>query len=301
MIHLVTSINRHLYERHLGRFFAASGHVDGYDDEHAAYLLALDPDGDVGIGVRLRPTAHGSILANRFARLIGLDRALLDASGTLEVSHFVGGFQDREDRCRGELGLAILEAAQLLGASGIVGTVHLAQWALLDSCGWRVGLLGVPMPGPDGTMVAFKAGASADDVGAMREAWAIERALIYLDDEITDGLPVELVGGHADEWGRLTVDERRVRLIGRQIAESLPGSSAVASCKTDRGALEETLLILDTIINQQMLQRLDNDLRQQGAITLLSIAQNRLRAQLARSELPLSAGDVDLPAFRSTH
>lgn len=75
MIHAVSLANQHLYARQLDQMFRmrhayyVEGHgwadltstdgkeTDEFDDEHAIYLMSLDPFGDVAASVRLNPTS----------------------------------------------------------------------------------------------------------------------------------------------------------------------------------------------------------------------------------------------------
>lgn len=304
MIHLVTSTNRHLYDYQLEQFRARCGRGDDcHDDDDVVHLVGVDAGGDLAAGVRLRPTLQRSIIADRLPDLAATDRARLHRVSTLEASRLIltchGSHDDR--RARAELGVAMLEAAQLLGASRIVGIVHLAQWPMLDSSGWRITPLGTPMPDRRGNRIAFEIGVSPDDLQAMRDAWAIERALIYLDDQATGRLPIKLVGRHADELARLADAGGSGRLVGRQLVEAPVRWSPGAARDADRGTMEEVLQILDAIIDQEMLQRPDSDVRQQGAIMLLSVARSRLRMHLAMADAPPSLAELVTPMSRSTH
>src|SRR5688572_10124472 len=84
MIHAVSAVNMHLYARQIDQMFRmrhafyVEGHgwsglisqdgreTDEFDDEHAVYLMSIDPFGEVAASVRLNPTL-GPTLLSKFA------------------------------------------------------------------------------------------------------------------------------------------------------------------------------------------------------------------------------------------
>ena len=84
MIHVITAQNRHLYAGQLADMFQfwrvhfveengwadlqsdETGERDAFDDEHAVYLLGLDPQDRIEVGLRVRPTTEGCILADAY-------------------------------------------------------------------------------------------------------------------------------------------------------------------------------------------------------------------------------------------
>ena len=106
MIHVVSLTNQHLYGRQLDQMFRmrhtfyVEGHgwsgltsregreTDEFDDEHAVYLMSIDPFGEVAASVRLNPTTQPTLL-KKFADWS--DEKLPELESVWDVSRWIAG------------------------------------------------------------------------------------------------------------------------------------------------------------------------------------------------------------------
>lgn len=129
MIHLVSSANKHLYERQLVEFHRErhrqfvvergwslrsvdDGEYDEYDDEHALYLIGLSPAGEIEVGCRIRTTALGGVLPDVFPHLIADSEPSVREMGVYECTRYFAVSSARGKRgfeARSKLHLAMLE------------------------------------------------------------------------------------------------------------------------------------------------------------------------------------------------
>ena len=110
MIHAVTLANQHLYGRQLDQMFRMrhafyiEGHgwsgltshdgreTDEFDDDHAVYLMSIDPFGDVAASVRLNPTTQPTLL-KKFADWS--DEKLPELESVWDISRWIAAPQHR--------------------------------------------------------------------------------------------------------------------------------------------------------------------------------------------------------------
>ena len=178
MIHAVTLANQHLYGRQLDQMFRMrhdfyiEGHgwsgltsrdgreTDEFDDEHAVYLMSIDPFGDVAASVRLNPTTQPTLL-KKFADWS--DEKLPELESVWDISRWIAAPQHRRaanprwpSNHQRELMVGILEFCL---SRGLTHLTMLAEHRLaerISSYGWPLRFLGAPREyeGGKGTAVA---------------------------------------------------------------------------------------------------------------------------------------------------
>ncbi|RYG57090.1 MAG: hypothetical protein EON56_03085, partial [Alphaproteobacteria bacterium] len=115
MIHLIHAGNRHLYasalttmhrqryehfilERGWNLEASDGGEFDQYDDADAFYLAAFGPNGDVGVSLRLRPTADTSLIADIFPHLVAPTELPIKAPAVFEATRYCAAKAFRGER-----------------------------------------------------------------------------------------------------------------------------------------------------------------------------------------------------------
>lgn len=178
MIHVVSLGNQHLYARQLDQMFRmrhtfyVEGHgwagltsrdgreTDEFDDEHAVYLMSVDPFGDVAASVRLNPTVQPTLL-KKFADWS--DEALPETEGVWDVSRWIAAPQHRRStnprwpsNHQRELMVGILEFCLSRGLTHLTMLAELRLAERIRSYGWPLRFLGAPREyeGGKGTAVA---------------------------------------------------------------------------------------------------------------------------------------------------
>ena len=178
MIHVVSLANQHLYGSQLDQMFRMrhafyiEGHgwsgltsrdgreTDEFDDDHAVYLMSIDPFGDVAASVRLNPTTQPTLL-KKFADWS--DEKLPELESVWDISRWIAAPQHRRaanprwpsNHQRG-LMVGILEFCL---SRGLTHLTMLAEHRLaerISSYGWPLRFLGPPREyeGGKGTAVA---------------------------------------------------------------------------------------------------------------------------------------------------
>lgn len=190
MIHLIDSANRHLYGRQIAQMhrlrrevFVESrgwpltvapdgGEYDQGDDDRAVYLLGLDDEGDVVIGIRGRPADEWSCTLDCLGRMIKGDPDRFRSSDVWEMARYFavgpaagGDFGLRIGR---ELRLALIEAAKMAGMHTIIGVCDTYYFAPMMNCGWRTRALGEAMSYGEGDGIAVALEVSDGAVADMR-------------------------------------------------------------------------------------------------------------------------------------
>lgn len=178
MIHAVSLANQHLYGRQLDQMFRMrhafyiEGHgwsgltshdgreTDEFDDDHAVYLMSIDPFGDVAASVRLNPTTQPTLL-KKFADWS--DEKLPELESVWDISRWIAAPQHRRttnprwpSNHQRELMVGILEFCV---SRGLTHLTMLAEHRLAErigSYGWPLRFLGAPREyeGGKGTAVA---------------------------------------------------------------------------------------------------------------------------------------------------
>jgi acyl-homoserine lactone synthase len=178
MIHAVSLANQHLYARQLDQMFRMrhayyiEGHrwagltstggkeTDEFDDEHAVYLMSLDPFGDVAASVRLNPTTRPTLL-RKFAAWS--DEPLPERESVWDISRWIAAPQHRRStnprwpsNHQRELMIGILEFCLSRGLTHLTMLSELRLAERIASYGWPVRRLGAPREyeGGKGTAVA---------------------------------------------------------------------------------------------------------------------------------------------------
>ncbi|RYG21829.1 MAG: hypothetical protein EON93_25600, partial [Burkholderiales bacterium] len=178
MIHVVSLSNQHLYARQLDQMFRmrhtfyVEGHgwagltsrdgreTDEFDDEHAVYLMSIDPFGDVAASVRLNPTMQPTLL-KKFSDWS--DEALPEAECVWDISRWIAAPQHRRatnprwpSNHQRELMVGILEFGLSRGLTHLTMLAELRLAERIKSYGWPLRQLGAPREyeGGKGTAVA---------------------------------------------------------------------------------------------------------------------------------------------------
>ena len=160
MIHIITALNRHLYEARLEELFRLrheifvgergwkalekpdGREIDDYDNTDSVYFVAIDDDRIVG-GHRLYPTTKPTMLGDVFPHLAAV-RGVPEDEATWEWSRYfvVKGKRD------GKLNLALLAAVQELcleeGIAEISAVMETWWLPRFQQTGFTVRPLGLP-------------------------------------------------------------------------------------------------------------------------------------------------------------
>jgi acyl-homoserine lactone synthase len=179
MIHVVNLGNQHLYARQLDQMFRMrhafyiEGHgwagltsVDGretdeFDDEHAVYLMSIDPFGDVAASVRLNPTT-GPTLLKKFADWS--DEAIPALESVWDISRWIAAPNHRRaanprwpSNHQRELMVGILEFCLSRGLTHLVMLAENRLAERIASYGWPLRQMGAPREYEGGKGIAVAA------------------------------------------------------------------------------------------------------------------------------------------------
>lgn len=179
MIHAVSLANQHLYARQLDQMFRMrhtfyiEGHgwsgltsqdgreTDEFDDEHAVYLMSLDPYGDVAASVRLNPTL-GPTLLKKFADWS--DEALPALDSVWDISRWIAAPQHRRatnprwpSNHQRELMVGILEFCLSRGLTHLTMLAENRLAERIAAYGWPLRYLGAPRAYEGGKGIAVAA------------------------------------------------------------------------------------------------------------------------------------------------
>lgn len=166
MIHAVSLANQHLYARQLDQIFRMrhafyiEGHgwadltstdgkeTDEFDDEHAVYLMSLDPFGDVAASVRLNPTTQPTLL-KKFAAWS--DEPLPELDSVWDISRWIAAPQHRRStnprwpsNHQRELMIGILEFCISRSLTHLTMLSELRLAERIAAYGWPLRHLGAP-------------------------------------------------------------------------------------------------------------------------------------------------------------
>lgn len=179
MIHAVSAANMHLYARQLDQMFrmrhafyveghgwAALTSVDGretdeFDDEHAVYLMSIDPFGDVAASVRLNPT-EGPTLLGKFSD--HASEPLPKSEAVWDISRWIAAPRHRRadnprwpSNHQRELMVGILEFCQTRGLTHLSMLAELRLAERIAGYGWPLKYLGAPREYEGGKGIAVAA------------------------------------------------------------------------------------------------------------------------------------------------
>jgi len=206
VIHIITTKNRHLYARQLAEmhqlrrihFVEENGwsdlrvidgaEVDQFDDDRAVYLLGLDDEDQIEVGLRVRPTDDGCILTDSFPHMVAPDAPVLRGPEAWEMSRIFSTYAYRRNRRGGrrvgECFLAAMEVAHAQGARRLVGMVDMQLYPLTSNIAWDLKLTGLPAPYAYGVMAGVYAPIGEAEIARMRESFARRGAAGYeVEDE----------------------------------------------------------------------------------------------------------------------
>ena len=203
MIHLISSKNRHLYERELEALHAErhrqfvvergwplrsvdGGEYDDYDDDHAFYLVGLSLDGEIEVGCRIRTTAQGGVIPDVFPHLIAESEPSIREPGTFECTRYFSTSSARGRRgfeARSKLHLAMIELVRDLGGHRLLGFVDLPLLTHLRRfSGLRIRPVGLPSAydNDGGVTIAFEIGVNDDDLRTTRSLLQIPSRQLFI-------------------------------------------------------------------------------------------------------------------------
>jgi len=252
MIHAVSAVNLHLYARQIDQMFRMrhafyiEGHgwsgltsqdgceTDEFDDEHAVYLMSIDPFGEVAASVRLNPTL-GPTLLSKFAD--HADEPPPKSESVWDISRWIAAPQHRRSdnprwpsNHQRELMVGILEFCQSRGLTHLSMLAELRLAERIATYGWPLKYLGAPREYEGGKGVAV---AAEFEVG--QHVLALTRAktgvmaamLIEIDpDKVAPNGPMAKPVSSSQEFADLVAEigvEKLARLI-RALSQDLAGA-----------------------------------------------------------------------------
>jgi acyl-homoserine lactone synthase len=253
MIHAVSAVNMHLYARQIDQMFRmrhafyVEGHgwsglisqdgreTDEFDDEHAVYLMSIDPFGEVAASVRLNPTL-GPTLLSKFADYA--DEPPPKSESVWDVSRWIAAPQHRRsdnprwpNNHQRELIVGILEFCQSRGLTHLSMLAELRLAQRIASYGWPLKYLGPPRKyeGGKGTAVAAKFEVGQHVLALTRaKTGVIDATLIEIDPEKTaPNGPIAKQVSASQELADLVAEigvEKLARLI-RALSHDLAGAN----------------------------------------------------------------------------
>lgn len=202
MIHLVTHANRQRYALQIEQMFrlrhdfyvkergwrelerADGREIDDYDDEDAVYLLHLDEAGEVDGSYRIRPTAHNSLLADKFRHLVA-DGEPPAGQQIWEITRFFLSPQARRavgalrSAVSAELTAGLIEAAvrrRLTHYTLVCDTFFLPR---LHALRWPFTHLGLPHDYREGTAMAVLIEAGPHVLEITRATMGLKRPITF--------------------------------------------------------------------------------------------------------------------------
>ena len=252
MIHAVSLANQHLYAQQLDQMFRMrhtfyiEGHgwsgltsqdgreTDEFDDEHAVYLMSLDPFGEVAASVRLNPTL-GPTLLKKFADWS--DETLPALDSVWDISRWIAAPQHRRttnprwpSNHQRELMVGILEFCLSRGLTHLTMLAENRLAERIAAYGWPLRYLGAPREyeGGKGIAVAAEIEVGQHVLALTRAKTGVTRTMlveIYPDKVAPNGPMVSAVSA-SDELRELTreIGATRLRRLVQAIAADLAGA-----------------------------------------------------------------------------
>ena len=254
MLHLITDRNRSLYEREIAALHCARKAVvvdelgwklrvrdgmefDEYDDARAMHIVGFDTLGEVSMGIRIRPADDRSMLQDHFAHHLPSNMRSINDGMTWEVSR---GFCRERGLGRGAMMrkaacmLAPLEIALESGIDRYVGFTDVRMLSLYYHVGWKLNLLGDPMPYGEGDGVAYEAEVSSRVVGDIRRTWGIPAPAALYIQQLEPGLSVHQQAARAIEE-----NPARAHLVSPALTAGRPGIGRSVAAVLARGPVIE--------------------------------------------------------------
>jgi N-acyl-L-homoserine lactone synthetase len=202
MIHVVTSSNRSFFadqvramHRDRRRIFvdklgwdvpvSADGlEIDQFDNEDAAYLVALDDSRTRHLGsVRLLPSTKPHILGTAFPDLCGGEVPM--GQDVWEITRFCVSPDIRDyainTRIQRALAIGMVEFALLFEITTYTFVTHLGWLPLILSLGWDAQPLGLPAGEGRQAVGAAKLNIMPSTLSLFREQWDFRQPVLHLD------------------------------------------------------------------------------------------------------------------------
>ena len=201
MIHLITPANAVLYKSQLEQMHRLRWRIyveergwrelremqaepgverDSYDDEYAHYLLAVDGDGTVQGGMRVRPAHDRSLLFDRFAHL--LDEPVEVSPDVWELTRLLRApvSRDREGALRYSMNCALIEFCISRGVKKLIAESETFLLPMTRKAwGPKVRPLGLPQPYEEGEIIAVELTPDKEALATMRAAGAVEYPQLF--------------------------------------------------------------------------------------------------------------------------
>lgn len=205
MIHIVTAMNRHLYQPQLAAMHRLrtvhfvqernwnltvredGGEYDQYDDARTIYGLAIGKFGQVLAGVRLRPTDDICMLTDDLPQLVAQTPESLTGPDVWELTRLFTTREAREQRRNGgpdlklDLLVAALEYANANGVYRVLCSFTMRDYAAFNAGGYNIRLTGLPCETADAGLIAGMEMSNADDdilgfkrrIGRIAKSWMV--------------------------------------------------------------------------------------------------------------------------------
>lgn len=194
-VHVITSANRHLYERELDEHHrirhriyieelrwrgltprADKREYDQFDTDETVYLLGLEQGHVVG-GLRLMPTTGSHLIADVFSRFAS-ERGVPRRPDIAEWTRIFVVPERREEHSGSKVGSTVIAAMidygleeGLSGISVVMNTFWLPKF---HKYGWRVRPLGMPDLHDDEWLIAVLIDVSQEALAGIRTACGLE-------------------------------------------------------------------------------------------------------------------------------
>jgi N-acyl-L-homoserine lactone synthetase len=157
---------------------------DGFDDDHALYLVATTPGADMHLGsVRLLPTTRPHLLGDVFPQLVTGE--VPRGPDVFEITRLCTSpaLADWEAHraVRQRLATALIEYALTVGISRYTMISHTAFLSLLLAIGWDVEPLGLPQAINGETLGALQVNVHASTLQLFRRTFDIGEPVLRLD------------------------------------------------------------------------------------------------------------------------
>lgn len=153
---------------------------DEYDDEYAIYILEYEANGDLVHSQRMRPTLHGSMVADIFGSAIAAGPDSIADDKTWEMTR---GFVTPKyrvatrDDLRAAMRLTILQLAQNSGMSRIVNFIDVRLLPYFINSAYRFKPLGLPIEYGQGSGIAVEIEVSTAAIAHMAETLNVKSLL----------------------------------------------------------------------------------------------------------------------------
>ena len=200
-VHVVTSANRHLYERELDehhqirhRIYIEELHwrgltpradkreYDQFDMDETVYLLGLEEGRVVG-GLRLVPTTGPHLIGNvfpHFAAVQGVPRSPDIAEWTRIFVVPERREEHSSSKIRSTVVASMLEYGLQEGLSGISVLMNAFWLPKLQQCGWRTRPLGLPDVHDGEWLIAVLMDVSAEALAGLRAARGLSQQSVLV-------------------------------------------------------------------------------------------------------------------------